>query len=174
MKNPSSPPPAPDGHLPSGAGDPATDGPQARDMEIAASLRITLNRIVKVMRRETRNDGQLSLTERSTLGLLYPDVRLAPTDIARTEKVTTQSMSQVVNHLVEMNFIARTPSAEDGRKTLLSLTDLGRARVEQARQEKQEWLAKALHEKVTEGEKDLLVDALVVLTKLVDEESARI
>jgi DNA-binding MarR family transcriptional regulator len=138
-------------------------------MEIATNLRITLNRIVKVMRRETRNDGQLSLTERSTLGLLYPDVQLAPTDIARTEKVTTQSMSQVVNHLVELNFVARTPSADDGRKTLVSLTDLGKARVEQARQEKQEWLAKALHEKVSNAEKVLLVDALKILTKLVDE-----
>ena len=147
----------------------AVQGPQPRDMEIAASQRITLNRLVKIMRRETRNDGQLSLTERSTLGLLYPDVQLAPTDIARTEKVTTQSMSQVVNHLVELNFVTRTPSAEDGRKTLLSLTELGRARVEQARLEKQEWLAKALHQKVTESEKNLLIDALTILTKLVDE-----
>jgi DNA-binding MarR family transcriptional regulator len=163
MKNPSSSSPV------IGAGHPTSDGPQPRDMEIAASLRITLNRIVKIMRRETRNDGQLSLTERSTLGLLYPDIQLAPTDIARTEKVTTQSMSQVVNHLVELNFIARTPSADDGRKTLLSLTALGRARVEQARQEKQEWLAKALHEKMSGAEKDLLVDALLILTKLVDE-----
>ena len=175
MKSPSSSPaPGGDAHPAGASGDPATDGPQPRDMEIAASLRLTLNRIVKVMRRETRNDGQLSLTERSTLGLLYPDVQLAPTDIARAEKVTTQSMSQVVNHLAELNFIARMPSAEDGRKTLLSLTDLGRARVEQARQEKQEWLAKALHEKVTNAEKSLLVDALKILTKLVDEESARI
>jgi DNA-binding MarR family transcriptional regulator len=163
MKSPSSSPP------PGGAGAQASDGPQPRDMEIAASLRITLNRIVKVMRRETRNDGQLSLTERSTLGLLYPDVQLAPTDIARTERVTAQSISQVVNHLVELNFVARTPSADDGRKTLLSLTDAGRARVEQARQEKQEWLAKALHERVSKAEKDLLVDALLILTKLVDE-----
>jgi DNA-binding MarR family transcriptional regulator len=163
MKSPSTSPPV------VGAGHSTSDGPQPRDMEIAASLRITLNRIVKIMRRETRNDGQLSLTERSTLGLLYPDVQLAPTDIARTEKVTTQSMSQVVNHLVELNFITRTPSADDGRKTLLSLTALGRARVEQARQEKQEWLAKALHEKMSGAEKDLLVDALLILTKLVDE-----
>ncbi len=163
MKSPSTSPPA------GGAGNPASYGPQPQDMEIAASLRIILNRMVKVMRRETRNDGQLSLTERSTLGLLYPDVQLAPTDIARAEKVTTQSMSQVVNHLVELNFVARTPSADDGRKTLLSLTDPGRARVEQARQEKQEWLAKALHEKLSGAEKDLLVDALKILTKLVDE-----
>jgi DNA-binding MarR family transcriptional regulator len=143
--------------------------PSTQDMEIAASLRSTLNRLVKIMRRETRNDGQLSLTERSTLGLLYPDVQLAPTDIARAEKVTTQSMSQVVNHLVELNYVTRTPSADDGRKTLLSLTVPGRARVEQARQEKQEWLAKALHEKVTPAEKGLLVEALLILTKLVDE-----
>jgi DNA-binding MarR family transcriptional regulator len=138
-------------------------------MEIAASLRSTLNRLVKIMRRETRNEGQLSLTERSTLGLLYPHIQMAPSDIARTEKVTTQSMSQVVNHLVELNFILRTPSTDDGRKTLLTLTDAGRLRVEQARQQKQEWLAKALHEKVSESEKALLMDALAILTKLVDE-----
>jgi DNA-binding MarR family transcriptional regulator len=138
-------------------------------MEIAASLRSTLNRLVKIMRRETRNDGQLSLTERSTLGLLYPNVQLAPSDIARAEKVTTQSMSQVVNHLVELNFILRTPSADDGRKTLLSLTDAGISRVEQARLEKQEWLAKALHERVSEDEKDLLTAALQILIKLVAE-----
>src|ERR1700722_4262022 len=116
----------------------AAQGPQPRGMETAANLRSTLNRLVKIMRRETRNDGQLSLTERSTLGLLYPDGQLAPTDVARTEKVTTQSMSQVVNHLVELNYITRTPSADDGRKTLLSLTELGRVRVEEARLEKQQ------------------------------------
>jgi DNA-binding MarR family transcriptional regulator len=148
---------------------PGLEGPQPKDMEIAASMRIVLNRLVKLMRRETRNDGQLSLTERSTLGLLYPDIQMAPTDIARTEKVTTQSMSQVVNHLVELNYVARTPSAEDGRKTLLSLTDVGRNRVEIARQEKQEWLAKSIHEKVTAAEKDLLLQAVQILAKLVDE-----
>jgi DNA-binding MarR family transcriptional regulator len=148
---------------------PNPEGVQSKDMEIATNLRITINRLVKIMRRETRNDGQLSLTERSTLGLLYPDIQLAPTDIARTEKVTTQSMSQVVNHLVELNYVARAPSAEDGRKTLLSLTDAGRSRVELARQEKQEWLAKSVHEKVAEAEKDLLLQAIQILTKLVDE-----
>ena len=169
MKNPSPPDQLRPSELSAGPTSAAAQGPQPRDMEIAGNLRITLHRIVKIMRRQTRNDGQLSLTERSTLGLLYPNIQLAPSDIARTEKVTTQSMSQVVNHLVELDFILRTPSADDGRKTLLSLTDAGRLRVEQARQEKQEWLAKALHEKVSEAEKDLLTDALQILTKLVDE-----
>src|ERR1700742_5089048 len=128
-------------------------GPSAKDIEIAAALRTTVGRLVKLLRRETRNDAQLSLTERSTLGLLYPDIRLAPSEIARQEKVTTQSMSQVINHLAELHYIDRTPADDDKRKTLLSLTAAGRAYIEQIRRDKQEWMARALHERTTAVEK---------------------
>src|SRR5215475_3781568 len=103
-------------------------GPSARDIELATLLRTTIARLVKLMRRQTRNESQLSLTERSTMGTLFPDVELAPSEIARMEKVTTQSMSQVINHLVELNYICRTPSDDDKRKTILRLTDAGRNR----------------------------------------------
>ena len=144
-------------------------GPTTRDMEVAAALRTGVHRLVKLLRRETRNEAQLSLTERSTMGLLYPDLRLAPSGIARMEKVTTQSMSQVINHLLELDYIIRTPSEDDKRKVLLSLTAAGRADVEQRRRDKQEWLANALHEKISPAEKDLLMEALNLLTKLIDE-----
>lgn len=144
-------------------------GPGIRDIEVATLLRTTIHRLVKLMRRETRNEALLSLTERSTLGLLYPDVELAPSDIARMEKVTTQSMSQVVNHLAELNYIQRTASLEDKRKTMLTLTDAGRARVEQARQEKQEWLAQMLYQRVTPQEKEVLLESIRILSKLIDE-----
>ena len=144
-------------------------GPSARDMEVAGELRTSVHRLVKRLRRETRNDVQLSLTERSTLGILYSDQRLAPSEIARMEKVTTQSMSQVINHLMELDLIDRTPSGDDKRKVLLSLTVAGRSYVEQLRRDKQEWLANALHEKLDGAEKDLLMHALHLLTKLIDE-----
>jgi DNA-binding MarR family transcriptional regulator len=143
--------------------------PNHRDIQVAAQLRTTIHRLVKLLRRETRNDAQLSLTERATLGLLYNEGQLAPSDIARTEKVTTQSISQVINHLAELSYIERTPSDDDKRKVLLSLTPMGRAYVEQIRHDKQEWLAKALHEKVSPAEKELLMEALQILTKLIDE-----
>lgn len=148
---------------------PPAKGPGARDIELAATIRTTIHRLVKLLRRQTRNDAQLSLTERSTLSLLYPDITLAPSEIARTEKVTTQSMSQVINHLVEIDYITRTPSGDDKRKVLLSLTPAGKAYIEQLRLEKQEWLAHAIHEKLTDPEKQLLMAALATLTKLVDE-----
>ncbi len=144
-------------------------GPTARDMEVAASIRTGIVRLVKRLRRETRNEARLSLTERSTMGQLYPDIQLAPTEIAKVEKVTTQSMSQVINHLAEMGYILRTPSGDDKRKVLLTLTPAGRAEVEQRRQDKQEWLAKALYEKTTTKEKEALMQALVILKKLEEE-----
>ena len=167
MENPTSSSP-PNPQTPLAASETAADA-QTADNELAAALRTTIGRLVKLLRREARNDAQLSLTERSTLGLLYPDIQLTPSDIARTEKVTTQSMSQVINHLAELNYIERTPSSDDKRKVILSLTAAGKAYIEQIRQQKQEWLAHAIHEKLTPGEKATLKDALDSLTKLVDE-----
>jgi DNA-binding MarR family transcriptional regulator len=78
-------------------------------------------------------------------------------------------MSQTINHLFDLNYIHKTPSGEDKRKVLLSLTEAGKAYVEDARQRKQEWLAHALHEKTSPDEKELLMEALKILTKLIDE-----
>ena len=141
----------------------------SRDIEVASHLRITIHRLVKLLRRQTNNDSDLSLTERSTMGSLYNHGELAASALAQMEKVTTQSMSQIINHLYELNYIHKTPSEEDKRKILLSLTTEGKAFVEDSRQRKQEWLAHALHEKVSPAEKDLLMEALRIMTKLIDE-----
>jgi DNA-binding MarR family transcriptional regulator len=141
----------------------------SRDIEVASHLRITIHRLVKLLRRQTNNDSDLSLTERSTMGSLYNHGELAASALAQMEKVTTQSMSQIINHLYELNYIHKTPSEEDKRKVLLSLTTEGKAFVEDSRQRKQEWLAHALHEKVSPAEKDLLMEALKIMTKLIDE-----
>lgn len=146
-----------------------TNGPGAGDIELATLIRTTVARLVKLMRRETGNESQLSLTERSTMGALYPDVELAPSELARMEKVTTQSMSQVINHLVELNYISRTPSGDDKRKTILQLTDSGRVRVEASRKEKQEWLAQVLYQRATAEEKVVLLESIKILSKLINE-----
>jgi len=140
-----------------------------RNIEVAANLRITIHRLVKLLRRQTNDDSDLSLTERSTMGSLYNHDDLPASALAQMEKVTTQSMSQIINHLYELNYIHKTPSEEDKRKVLLSLTAEGKAFVEDRVQRKQEWLAHALHEKVSPAEKDLLMEALKIMTKLIDE-----
>src|SRR6201995_616474 len=139
--------------------------PSAGDIELAGLLRPMVGRLVKLMRRETRNESQLSLTERSIMATLYPDVALAPSEIARMEKVTTQRMSQGINHLVELNYIGRTASDDDKRKVILRLTEAGRTRVEKARQEKQEWLAQVLYKRFTAEEKAVLLESIKIFSK---------
>lgn len=141
----------------------------AGDIELATSLRTVIGRLIKVLRKQTRNDELLSITERSTLALLDQHKGLLPTELAAMEKVTTQSMSQVVNHLFELGYVHRTPSSEDGRKVVLSITGPGRQYLEKARQEKQEWLARTVHEKISPKEKEVLMEAMTILEKLMDE-----
>lgn len=140
-----------------------------QDIEIAAGLRTVIQRLVKVLRKQNQNTEMLSLTERSCLGLLYHQGELLPSELAQMEKVTTQSMSQIINHLFKAGLIDKTPSGEDKRKVKLSLTPAGRHYIEQLRQEKQEWLAGILYEKTTGKEKEILKEAIHILTKLIDD-----
>jgi DNA-binding MarR family transcriptional regulator len=139
-----------------------------RNIEVAAVLRTVIHRLVKLLRRETHGEGQLSLTERSVMGSLYRNAGLPPSTLAQLEKVSTQSMSQIINHLYELELIDKTPSGDDKRMVLLSLTPTGRAYVEDARQRKQEWLAHALQQKVSPAEKDVLMEAMEILTKIIE------
>ena len=140
-----------------------------RDIEVAAALRTVIHRLVKLLRRETHEKGPFSLTERSVLGSLYQLGDQPPSTLAQLEKVTSQSMSQIISHLDEAGMIRKTPSGEDKRKVLLSLSPAGRAYVEDARVRKQEWLAHALQKKVSPAEKDVLMESLKILTKIIDE-----
>ncbi len=138
------------------------------DNEIAANLRVVLSRLIKILRSEVKQDGLLSLTERSTLGLVNQHTEILPSELAAIEKVTAQSMSQIINKLLELGFIKRTSSKTDKRKVIITITAAGRKSIEKKRSETQEWLAKSLVEKTTQKEKETLINAIKVLTKLVD------
>jgi DNA-binding MarR family transcriptional regulator len=140
-----------------------------RDMEIAAALRTVIHRLVKLLRRQTHEKGSFSLTERSVMGSLYQLGEQPPSTLAQLEKVTSQSMSQIISNLDEAGMISKTPSGADKRKVLLSLSPAGRAYVEDARDRKQEWLAHALQEKVNDNEKEVLMEALKILIKIIEE-----
>lgn len=141
----------------------------SKDIEIAAGMRTVIQRLIKVLRKQNINKEMLSLTERSSLGSLYQHGELLPSELAQKEKVTSQSMSQIINHLFKAGLINKTPSIEDKRKVKLTLSPAGKHYIEQLRQEKQEWLARAVCEKTTEKEKDVLKEAIAILAKLIDE-----
>ena len=136
---------------------------------LAAELRTIVTRLVKKLRSHSPTRDKLSLTERSVIKQLDQQP-LLPSELAACEKVTTQSMSQILSHLHELGYITRQPSATDKRKVLITLSDAGQAVLLAVRQEADEWLQNALQATCTEAELAVLHQALPALVKLVDFE----
>ena len=139
-----------------------------RDLLFASDLRTAITRLIKKLRKESPTGLGLSLTERSTMALLYQHKAMLPSELAANEMITNQSMSQVLSHLFELGFITRSVSATDKRKVNISLSDLGETTLLQVRHERDEWLAKAITTACTADEQELLKKAIGPLGKLID------
>ena len=141
---------------------------QNTNLELASELRGVLARLIRKLRKESVTGQHLSLTQRSTLSTLYQQKQMLPSELASSEKITNQSMSQILNHLLELGYITRTPSDTDKRKVLISLTESGEKTLLQVRAERNEWLAKAISDSCDEEEINLLKKVIGPLTRLVD------
>jgi len=139
-----------------------------QNRQLATDLRMVIARLVKKLRSKSETGSRLSLTERSTLSLLDQHKELMPSELAAMEKITTQSMSQVLNHLLELRYITRKVCATDKRKAIISLSKAGQHILYTVRNERDEWLNRALEETCSAREQDLVRRAIAPLTKLVD------
>lgn len=136
--------------------------------QLASDLRMVVTRLIKKLRNKSSTSETLSLTERSTIALLDQHKQLLPNELAAMEKITTQSMSQILNHLLELGYITRKTSLDDKRKAIISLSKAGQDVLYKVRHERDEWLSKAIAETCTVKEQELLRRAIGPLTKLVD------
>ncbi len=140
------------------------------DLHLASEMRTVITRLIKKLRKHSVTGMALSLTERSTMSLLDQYGELLPNELASMEKITSQSMSQILNHLYELGYINRRISKEDKRKSIISLSVKGAATLKQVRSERDSWLYQAIKKECSEEEIALLKKALVPLSKLVDFE----
>ncbi|MVM30742.1 MarR family transcriptional regulator [Spirosoma sp. HMF4905] len=142
--------------------------PPQNDQELSTEIRTIVARLIKKIRSQSPTHQKLSLTERSVIKLLDKQKEMLPNEIAKMEKVTTQSMSQILNHLSALGYITRKPSETDKRKVMISLSEVGQAILHAVRHEADEWLTKAIQETCSAEDKALLRQALVPLSKLVE------
>lgn len=140
-----------------------------KDLELASALSTVVTRLVKKLRKESATGQQLSLTERTTLAMLISGGML-PSELAAAEKITNQSMSQILSHLLELGLIDRTASETDKRKVLISLTAAGHEMIKQVKSEKNEWLSAAIEATCTNEEQELLRKAVGPLSRIIDYE----
>ena len=138
------------------------------DIHLPTELRTIVTRLIKKLRTKSPVHEKLSLTERSVIKLLDKNKEMLPSELAKMEKVTTQSMSQILNHLLALGYITRQPLETDKRKVMIALSETGQTILHTIRNEVDEWLTKAIQETCSPEDQAILRQALGPLTKLLE------
>lgn len=144
--------------------------PPDYQLQLASDLRTVITRMIKKLRSKNSVGDKLSLTERSVLSLLDEHKELLPSELATMEKITSQSMSGIINNLSQLGYIHRKDSPDDKRKVLISLTKEGQNILYKRRHERDEWLSNAIKTTLTIREQETLRKMIEPLSRLIEFE----
>jgi DNA-binding MarR family transcriptional regulator len=140
--------------------------------ESAAAAARDLRVVVSRLRRQLRGlaiDGDLTPSQTAVLTRLWKEGASSASVLAGAERIRPQSMATIVAALEQRRLVERTPDPEDGRRQVVSLAEMGRQRAENDRQVREEWLARAIHERYSEPERRTILDALSLLERLTED-----
>ena len=135
---------------------------------LATALRISVSRLARRLRAERLTKGLepgLSETQLAALAALERHSAMTPGELADHEKVQPPSMTRVIAALEERGLVMRAPHATDRRQVVLTVTEQGRAVVQELRQLREAWLALRLHD-LSPQERGILRSAAPILEKL--------
>lgn len=123
-----------------------TDSPDLA--EAASTLRIATFRLARRMRTQravdSMSDGQFAV-----LAALWVHGPHTLGELAERERVSAPSMNRTVNCLQDSGYISRSADEKDGRKVVISLTDAGRAVVDETARRRDAWVEAALADLTT-------------------------
>ena len=131
---------------------------------LAGELRVVLGHLVRRLRAE----HHLPLSQGLVLARLDREGPQGTSDLATAERVRPQSMGQTVADLEAQGFIERHADASDRRRTLLELTDAGRAALLADRDRREGWLAEALDSSLSNEERRTVEQAVRLLDRIAD------
>ncbi|MFC8513917.1 MarR family winged helix-turn-helix transcriptional regulator [Streptomyces sp. NPDC057257] len=150
--------------------DTAAGGGDARDLgdstRLASELRLAVGRMTRRLR-QAHAVGDVSLSGVSVLARLARDGADSPTSLAEMERVRPQAMASTLALLEQRGLVRRTPDAADGRRSIVAVTDQGRAMLAERRSESVQRLAAVLDE-FTAEERATLASALPLLDRMAE------
>ncbi|MFF9279124.1 MarR family winged helix-turn-helix transcriptional regulator [Streptomyces griseosporeus] len=132
------------------------------DDVLAEDLRQVIGELVRAVRTvDTMPSG-----EAATLGYLDRTGPLTAADLAELRRVTHQAATKSVKELLADGLVRAEPHPTDGRKQLLHITDSGRARLQQERAQRANWLNAAIREALSADEQRQLRECVGLLERL--------
>ncbi|NIH81743.1 MarR family winged helix-turn-helix transcriptional regulator [Amycolatopsis viridis] len=132
---------------------------------LAGSVRAVVGQLHRRLR-QVDNAGVLTPSQSAVLARLDRDGPATQAQLAAAEHVRQQSMAATLAVLDELGYLTRTPDPRDGRRIVISLSDLGEKTVRGVHQHREEWLARALVDELTPDERRTIEDALPLLRRL--------
>jgi DNA-binding MarR family transcriptional regulator len=111
--------------------------------QLAGALRGVVGQLHRRLR-QVDNAGALTPSQSATLARLHRDGPATQAQLAAAEHVRQQSMAATLAALDELGYLQRARDPHDGRRTVISLSDLGNKTVRGVHQHREEWLATAL------------------------------
>ena len=134
-------------------------------VRVARELRVVFGRLHRRLR-AVGGEGELTPSQMSVLSRLDKDGPATASALAHAERIRPQSMAGTLGVLDEHGLLQRAPDPGDGRRQVISLAPAGRARLEDNRQAREEWLARSIREQFSDGEVDTITEALTLLDRL--------
>ncbi len=146
--------------------DPQTEATAA----LAEALRGSIGRLNRRLREAGNlgNFGDFTLSQSKVMLALERSGPATVTALAAAEGMRPQSMSEIVTALKAAGMVEGNPDPNDGRQTVLSLTDKCRRTVASVRAAKADWLFGALQAKLTPAEQQKLAAVLPLLDRLLE------
>ncbi len=140
---------------------------EADTAALARDLRVLLGKLKRRLREQTQW-GDLTWSQVSALSRIERDGPATVTTLARAEGMRPQSMGSNVAALQAAGLVSGAPDPNDGRQTLLSLTEACRNWVKAGRAAREDWLARAIQTNLAPAERDDLARAIALLKRLAD------
>ncbi len=132
---------------------------------LAGAMRAAVGKLTRRLR-DKALPGDFSWSQAHVLGRLERDGPATLTALARAENMRSQSMGAIVGPLEQAGLIVGAPDPEDGRQTILSITDAGRAYVHESRRTRDDWLAERIRAELSPEERRMVAQALALFERL--------
>jgi DNA-binding MarR family transcriptional regulator len=133
--------------------------------EVAGALRVSIGLLLRRLRQLTA-EGEITLPESSALARLDRGGPATSSELARQEQISPQSMGATLAGLKARDLVERRPDPADGRRAVMSITDLGKQVLRDRRNESTQRLAQALSAGFSSAELDQLMAVVPLLDRL--------
>ena len=114
----------------------------------------------------------LSGSQAAVLTRLHKEGPSSASVLASAEAVSHQAIGPILAILETRGYIQRSPDPTDGRRQLVSLTAAGVAQADNTTSAREEWLARALQDRLTEDERRTVRHAMALLNQLAEPDTA--